>query len=355
MTPSPDLITIGIMARLSGLTPGALRFYGDCRLLVPAMVDPVTGYRYYTVDQRERAVTIRQLRELDVPLEDVGRILDGDAESGAALLDEHVAELHRRAERATRLASAVKSRLTALAAPPAVAVPGRLLADTVERVLPSIAMDPKIPCLTGILVEVNAGAVVLTATNRYRLTTGSVSAAARTGDPFRTVADSSALRGTATSLREHENVGLALDDSGALTLTGANGERHSCPAVEGTFPDYRSMLAALTPPVTRVIVHRDALAGAVRDAAAGTIDLRVRATALTVGHGRHDRVLPADVTGADLDLAFDRDGLGAALDTAVGPEVLLDIASYDRPVVIRSAAAGDLTTLAMPVRREEQP
>ncbi|MEZ7240531.1 MerR family transcriptional regulator [Rhodococcus sp. GXMU-t2271] len=355
MTPSPDLITIGIMARLSGLTPGALRFYGDCRLLVPAMVDPVTGYRYYTVDQRERAVTIRQLRELDVPLEDVGRILDGDAESGAALLDEHVAELHRRAERATRLASAVKSRLTALAAPLAVAVPGRLLADTVERVLPSIATDPKIPCLTGILVEVNAGTVVLTATNRYRLTTGSVTAAVRTEDPFRTVADSSALRGTAMSLREHENVGLALDDSGALTLTGADGERHSCPAVEGTFPDYRSMLAALTPPVTRVIVHRDALAGAVRDAAAGTIDLRVRATALTVGHGRHDRVLPADVTGADLDLAFDRDGLGAALDTAVGPEVVLDIASYDRPVVIRSAAAGDLTTLAMPVRREERP
>lgn len=353
MTTFPDLITIGTMARLSGLTPGALRFYGDCRLLVPAVVDPVTGYRYYTVDQRERAVTIRQLRELDVPLDDVGRILDGDAESGAALLDEHVAELHRRAERATRLASAVKARLVA---PPTVVVPGRLLADTVERVLPSVATDSEIPCLTGILVEVDAGAVVLTATNRYRLTTGSVTAAARTGNPFRTVADGSALRGTAAWLREHENVGLALDDdSGALTLTGADGERHRCPAVGGTFPDYGSMLAALDPPVTRVIVHRDALAGAVRDAAAGTIDLRVRAAALTVGHRGHDRVLPADITGADLDLSFDRDGLGAALDTAVGPEVLLDIASYDRPVVIRSAAAGDLTTLAMPVRREEHP
>lgn len=69
---APDeLITIGVLARASELTATALRFYDDCGLLPPARVDDVTGYRYYTPEQRERAVTIRRLREIGMPLDTV--------------------------------------------------------------------------------------------------------------------------------------------------------------------------------------------------------------------------------------------------------------------------------------------
>ncbi|MBL2815669.1 MerR family DNA-binding transcriptional regulator, partial [Klebsiella pneumoniae] len=44
----PGVATIGAVARATGLTASALRFYGDCGLLAPAVVDEVTGYRYYT-------------------------------------------------------------------------------------------------------------------------------------------------------------------------------------------------------------------------------------------------------------------------------------------------------------------
>ena len=40
-------LRIGEMARASGLTVSALRFYDGAGVLVPAAVDPATGYRTY--------------------------------------------------------------------------------------------------------------------------------------------------------------------------------------------------------------------------------------------------------------------------------------------------------------------
>jgi DNA-binding transcriptional MerR regulator len=69
---------IGRFARLTGLTVKALRHYDDLGLLKPAHVDPDTGYRTYEAEQVERAETIRRLRQLEVPLEDIARLLGGD-------------------------------------------------------------------------------------------------------------------------------------------------------------------------------------------------------------------------------------------------------------------------------------
>src|SRR3954449_2650885 len=69
---------IGRFARLTGLTVKALRHYDDLGLLKPAHVDPDTGYRTYEAGQVERAETIRRLRQLEVPLEDIARLLEGD-------------------------------------------------------------------------------------------------------------------------------------------------------------------------------------------------------------------------------------------------------------------------------------
>ena len=46
------LLGIGEMSRRSGLTVSALRFYDGAGLLVPAYVEPASGYRRYRDDQR---------------------------------------------------------------------------------------------------------------------------------------------------------------------------------------------------------------------------------------------------------------------------------------------------------------
>jgi DNA-binding transcriptional MerR regulator len=78
-----ELLTIGRVARLSGLTAKALRHYDSLGVLRPAEVDEETGYRYYAREQVERARRIRILRELEVPLDEIRRILDDPGSADA--------------------------------------------------------------------------------------------------------------------------------------------------------------------------------------------------------------------------------------------------------------------------------
>ncbi|WP_055602061.1 MerR family transcriptional regulator [Streptomyces aureus] len=68
------MLTIGDFARASRLSAKALRRYDELGLLPPARVDPFTGYRYYAVEQLERARLIVWLRRIGMPLAEVGRV-----------------------------------------------------------------------------------------------------------------------------------------------------------------------------------------------------------------------------------------------------------------------------------------
>ncbi|MER6331911.1 MerR family transcriptional regulator [Streptomyces sp. NPDC001034] len=63
-----ELLTIGAFARMSRLSPKALRLYDELDLLRPARVDPGTGYRYYSTGQLGRARLVARLRRLGMPL-----------------------------------------------------------------------------------------------------------------------------------------------------------------------------------------------------------------------------------------------------------------------------------------------
>lgn len=54
--------SIGEMARDSGLSVSALRFYDGAGVLVPAWVDPVSGYRWYGAEQLEESRLLARLR-----------------------------------------------------------------------------------------------------------------------------------------------------------------------------------------------------------------------------------------------------------------------------------------------------
>ena len=73
-----SLMPIGRFARLTGLSVKALRHYDELGLLRPAAVDASTGYRSYSTAQVERAETIRLLRRLEVPLDEIALLLEAD-------------------------------------------------------------------------------------------------------------------------------------------------------------------------------------------------------------------------------------------------------------------------------------
>jgi DNA-binding transcriptional MerR regulator len=89
-----ELITIGRFALLCGVSVHALRHYDEVGLLVPAQIDPASGYRRYLRTQIHDARLIRALRWMDLPIEDIRRILD-DPEHSPDVLSRHRHRLER--------------------------------------------------------------------------------------------------------------------------------------------------------------------------------------------------------------------------------------------------------------------
>ena len=76
-----QLFSIGDVAKLFHLSVSSLRHYEALGLLTPERVDPNTGYRSYSIRQFEVLNTIRYLRALDMPLEEIADFLrDRDVE-----------------------------------------------------------------------------------------------------------------------------------------------------------------------------------------------------------------------------------------------------------------------------------
>ena len=108
----PALLTIGEFSRASYLTVKTLRHYHDVGLLEPAQVDDWSGYRYYRADQIETAQTIRRLRELEMPVEQVKGVLHAaDAGERNALIAAHLERMEQQLERTTAAVASLRALL----------------------------------------------------------------------------------------------------------------------------------------------------------------------------------------------------------------------------------------------------
>ncbi|MFJ3883577.1 MerR family transcriptional regulator [Streptomyces sp. NPDC090077] len=107
-----NLLPIGQFSQAAGLSVTALRHYDATGVLVPAYVDPVSGYRYFRRDQVRTAQSVRALRQLDLPVEEVRRLLAGGEEELTAALQAHLRAAERRLEVQRSTVHGLLSRLT---------------------------------------------------------------------------------------------------------------------------------------------------------------------------------------------------------------------------------------------------
>ena len=108
----PALLTIGEFSRASYLTIKTLRHYHDVGLLEPAQVDSSSGYRYCRADQIATAQTIRRLRELEMPVEQVKGVLHAaDARERNALIAAHLQRMEQQLDRTTAAVASLRALL----------------------------------------------------------------------------------------------------------------------------------------------------------------------------------------------------------------------------------------------------
>jgi len=332
-------LTISEFARLVGLAPSALRFYDDCGLLPPAEVDATNGYRCYDRSQAERARLLRDLREIDLPLPDVRLALDAAPADVAELVRAHLRTVEARST-ATREAAA--RLLTQLLAERTTAVlGGPELASAIRQVASAAAATDEYAGLDCVQIQLAPEEVTFVATDRYRLAVRTVRPVEFGGTAARVLVRADEL--AAVSRWAAAGDAVRVEVNGGLVLVRGD-ESRSLTAVEAEYPAYEQILDGLTPPVCRVVVDRAALLAALAGRDVVTVDLDQES--LRIG----DEVKLEAIGSGAVRVGFTASLLAAALETSVGPDVLLEICEPARPVVVRSADQGTFTTLVMPVR-----
>ena len=169
------LLGIGEMARRSGLSVSALRYYDGAGLLVPASVDAASGYRRYRPDQ---VVTARVLANLR-------RVGDAPPGGGARPCCAHPVRRRCCPRPASRPARGGAGRCPPGALPrPIDFSNSRRPPPCLSRLSPSprpssprpstpvrfaVSTDPELPALGGVLVETDGVALRLVTTDRFRL------------------------------------------------------------------------------------------------------------------------------------------------------------------------------------------
>ncbi|GAA1541787.1 MerR family transcriptional regulator [Kribbella lupini] len=353
-----DLVSISAFARRVGLTPSALRFYDDCGVLRPAVVDEGNGYRYYAPDQEPRARLLRDLREIDLPLPEVRRVLDGEPAAAAAVVEAHLRTVEQKAVSTRQAAHRILAGLSSTTAKsPQVTLGGPELASAIRQVTPSAARPGAeatdqqnaasaadadwLPALSCVRIELSETEVTLVATDRYRLAVRKLHPQSFEGTPGAILIPAPALTELSRWLAAADTV--TLEAGAELTLTTA-GDTRVLAALDAEYPAYQTILEGLEPPACRVLVDRAGLADIL-----GTdevVALSIDQQSVAVGKERIDAI----TTGTPIRIGFTTRLLAEALATGVGPDVLLEIHAPDRPVVIRSADQGTFTTLVMPNR-----
>ncbi|MEV0153981.1 MerR family transcriptional regulator [Micromonospora sp. NPDC050686] len=355
--------SIGELARASGLTVSALRFYDRSGVLTPALVDPVTGYRWYTDEQVAPARLVAGLRRVGMPLAGIAAALRHQHEPAVlgALLDEH----QRRLEDGLADARRELSRIRTLIDPGERPMTTRLvlsrtdLAAAVDAVRFAVGADPELPVLAGVLFDVEPDGVRLVATDRHRLATawagGRVDGpAVRALVPVAAVDELRALLDTGDGVTPDAQLTV-----GPAEVVGSVGGRvvRAVP-LPYDFPDHRRLLreAVSDAPAHRVPVDVAPLRAALT---AGDVPVllkeyagsRHEVTVLGLDEGGL-RVLAADeppVPGV-LRVGVNRHYLLDALDAGDRGQLVLELDGPIAPLAVRRPDDGDAFSVLMPIR-----
>ncbi|MEU1087298.1 MerR family transcriptional regulator [Streptomyces sp. NPDC005576] len=372
--------SIGEMARDSGLSVSALRFYDGAGVLVPAWVDPVSGYRWYAPEQLEEARLLTRLRRSAMPLADIRLVLAGwsseDTDLVRKLLDAHLCRLERGLSDARGEFSTVRALLERRENPMTslrtttvrLTVAAPELAAALDAVRFAASTDPQLPMLGGVLFDVEGETLRVVATDRYRMAVAQTRTTGHDGPRVQVVVASPLADAMRALLADDVSVRLTVDgDRVALEA----GDRQAAGSRLGhDFPDYRRLVRL--PAGRRAFVDVPAFRAEVETGAVRVSEVREQdgvafaLTVLKVGDDGTVRVWEESDDGSGRDggkdgetrdggqdtIAVNREFLLHALDAGAQDRLILEFGAPTAPVAIRRTDTEESFSLLMPVRLE---
>ncbi|MER3410941.1 MAG: DNA polymerase III subunit beta [Thermoleophilia bacterium] len=294
-----------------------------------------------------------------------GRVL---ADLARALAAEDVEIEHVASERALRIASGSgEYRLHTLAVEdfPAlpepsdselVAVDARPFLGAVSCVSRAAGRDESRPVLTGILVRIDGGKLVMAATDSYRLAVREVPLERSLG-PLEGIIPARALEELRRIAASAEEIHLGVVQNHAvfkIDTTVLTTRR-----IDGQFPDYVALAPKPEEYVVQASVSRAELLDTIRRAAivaqrTSPLRLRLGEGELTVSVRSQDlgearETIPAQTSGEGLEIGFNAEYLRDGVESACAEEIVLKLINPLRPGLIESREE-EFWYLLMPIR-----
>jgi DNA polymerase-3 subunit beta len=343
---------IGRFARVTGLTVSALRFYDRVGVLAPAVVDPSTGYRWYTEDQVRPARLVAALRRVGLPIADITLVLRLGADRPAVrrVLDRHVRRLEDGLTDAKRELSRALTLLgpQEFAVPAVVTVPAARLAHALDAVRFAVSVDPSLPGLGGARFDLADGVLRLVATDRYRLAVAGVPAPA--GEPFCVTAPAGLLD-AARGILDGADIATVTLDAARISVRAGEREVDAVP-LEHDFPDYRRLLRETS--AHRHVLDAAALRGALTTGPVLPMtygDATTEVSVLSVDADGTLRVGAAEPEpDALLRVAFNREYLLQAIDAGRTGQLVLELDGPVAPLAVRWTGDAETYSILMPTR-----
>jgi DNA-binding transcriptional MerR regulator len=358
---------IGEMARSSGLSVSALRFYDGAGVLVPARVDPVNGYRWYDDAQLDEARVLARLRRTGMPLADIRLLLAGwsstDTELVRGLLRTHLSRLERGLSDARRELSTVRALLdhreNPMTSPHAASVRFTVgapeLAAALDAVRFAAGTDPELPMLAGVLFDIENGSLHAVATDRYRMAVAQAHGTSEGAPRTQVIVPSPLADAMRALLGEGGSVHLTVEGDQVALDAGARQAAGQC--LDHDFPDYRRLVRL--PAGRRALVEIPAFREAVESGPVRTGDAPEPGAApalLSLLKVAADGTVAVCADGEDDDsesVAVNREFLLHALDAAGAREqLILEFGPSTAPMAIRRTDTEDTFSILMPVRLE---
>jgi DNA polymerase III sliding clamp (beta) subunit (PCNA family) len=356
--------SIGELARDSGLSVSALRFYDGSGVFVPAWVDPVSGYRWYAHEQLDESRLLARLRRAGVPLADIRLILTcwsgADTDLVDGLLQAHLRRLEAELAGARNEVSAIRScldsreNLMTLPRTPAVrlTVPAAELAAALDAVRYAASSDPDLPMLSGILFDIEGDSLQVVASDRYRLAVARVNTAGHGGSRLQVIVPSP-LADAMRALLSDDKAAVQLTVDGDQVALDAGDRQAAGQRITSDFPDYRRIVRVPSGhgiPVDVAAFQEAVRTGPVRPSVVRETDgVSCDLSVLTAAAGDVVAVCEDGDEGAD-QVAVNREFLLQALAAAGRDRLILEFAGPVAPLAIRRTDTGDAFSLLMPVR-----
>ena len=346
-----ELLTIGEFAERCGLSRSALRFYDQNDLLRPRLVDGETGYRYYAIEQLDRAALVRRLRVAEMPVGELRRYFAAPAEEQRRLLEVHLTSFRERASTVEAAVQLLRQDLqTAGAQAGRCWIEAAQFAEALAQVSFAIA-DPGVRAeLEVVWVETKDDSLRLVTTDSYRLVVRDVVPERIGPRALRGAISARDVAALITELNSGDTLMLSQDETGAISATFGESRRTIGDRGEG-FPDYERILTEL-PAGDRIAVPRDRVTRALASLPLNAPRLRLsfEPQALILGAESDRASVDGNWPGPPLCFYIDRRFFAEAVEAMVGPDLVVEAVDPLKPITLRSADTGTFSVLTMPIR-----